>query len=270
MTKRFVSVLLCLAAAVAVAHDTWILPASDSVRPGATVSFDMTSGMAFPALDHAVAADRLATASFRLRGKTSEISDRAAGAHSLKLTAALGESGIATVWAESKPRFIELTPNQVDEYLEEIGAAETVGREWKARGAGARWRENYTKHSKTFVRVGEPGQDLSWKEPVGMVFEIVPEQDPTALSSGSRLAVLLLKDGKPLSDFPVGLVAAGAKAGSIQRTNPRGRVSFQLDHSGWWLLRATRIERSAKPDLNRESRFTTLALFARAAPASRE
>jgi uncharacterized GH25 family protein len=258
MTKRFVAILICLAASAALAHDTWILPASGSVKPGAALSFDITSGMAFPALDHAIAADRLAAASFRLGGKTSDILSLAAGAHALRLTATLGENGIAAVWAESKPKFIELTPKQVDEYLEEIGAADTVGREWKARGAGARWRENYTKHARTFVRVGEPGQDSSWKEPVGMAFEIVPEQDPTGLSSGDRLTVRLVKDGKPLPDFPVGLVAAKAKNGTIQKTDGEGRVSFPLDRAGWWLLRATHIERSAKPDLDWESHFTTL------------
>jgi len=216
-------------------------------------------------------ADRLAAASFRLRGKTSDIPNRTAGAHALKLTVTLGDNGIAAVWAESKPNFIELTPKQVDEYLEEIGATETVGREWKARGAGAgesggpqgppltpRWRESYTKHAKTFVRVGEPGQDSSWKEPVGMAFEIVPEQDPTALSSADVLTVRLLKDGKSLADFPVGLVFAGAKSGSIQKTDAQGRVSFHLGKSGWWLLRATHIERSSKPDIDWESHFTTL------------
>jgi uncharacterized GH25 family protein len=260
MSKRFIAILICLAASAALAHDTWILPAPGSVRPGAAVSFDMTSGMAFPTLDHAIAADRLAAASFRLRGKTFEIPTRTASAHALKLTATLGESGIAAVWAESKPKFIELTPKQVDEYLEEIGAMDTVGREWKARGAGARWRENYTKHARTFVQVGEPGQDSSWKEPVGMAFEIVPEQDPTALLSDDRLTVGLLKNGKPLADFPVGLVAAGAKTGSIQRTDAQGRASFRLDRAGWWLLRATHIERSSKPGLDWESHFTTLTL----------
>jgi uncharacterized GH25 family protein len=261
MTRRFVAILFCLVASAVLAHDTWILPASGSVRPGAVLSFDVTSGMAFPTLDHAVAADRLAAASFRLRGKTSDISNRRAGAHALKLTTTPGENGIAVAWAESKPRFIELTPEQVDEYLEEIGAADTVGREWKARGSSAKWRENYTKHVKTFVRVGEPGQDFSWKEPVGMAFEIVPEQDPTALSSGDRLTVRLVKNGKLLPNFPVGLVAAGTKTGSIQKTDAQGRVSFPLDSAGWWLLRATQLEKSSKPDADWESHFATLTVF---------
>ena len=91
-----------------------------------------------------------------------------------------------------------------------------------------------------------------------MVFEIVPEQDPTALASGDRFTVRLLKDGKPLPDFPVGLVAEKSKNGSIQKTDAQGRVSVQLDRAGWWLVRATHIERSANPDLDWESHFTTL------------
>ena len=91
-----------------------------------------------------------------------------------------------------------------------------------------------------------------------MAFEIVPEQDPTALSSGDRLTVRLIKAGKPLPDFPVGLVAAGTKTGSIQKTDAQGRVSFLLDRAGWWLLRATDIERSSKPDIDWESHFITL------------
>ena len=258
MKSVLLSVGVSLVSAALAAHDTWLLPSAMAVAPGSTVTLDLTSGMAFPALDHAIEADRLDTASFRLRGKTSNISKRDAGKQALKLTATLGENGIAAVWAESKPKFIELTPKQADEYLEEIGATDTIGREWKPRGAGVQWRENYTKHTRTFVRVGEPGQDSSWKEPVGMVFEIVPEQDPTALASGDPFTVRLLKDGKPLPDFPVGLVAEKSKNGSIQKTDAQGRVSFQLDRAGWWLVRATNIERSANPDLDRESHFTTL------------
>src|SRR5262249_618457 len=72
-------------------HDTWLMPDHSMVRPGQAVSFDLTSGMAFPALDHTVASDRLANASFRQRGKTFDILNRNAGAHSLKLRATFGE-----------------------------------------------------------------------------------------------------------------------------------------------------------------------------------
>lgn len=260
MTKRILTILTCLAASSALAHDTWILPASGSVRPGTALSFDITSGMAFPALDHAIATDRLAAASFRLRGKTSDIPSRAAGAHALKLTATLSESGIAVVWAESKPRFIELKPEQVKEYLEEIGAWDTVGREWQS-GSSRSWREIYTKHAKTFVAVGSANGDASWAEPVRMRLEIVPEADPTRLRSKAEFSVRLLRDGLSVSDFPVGMVEAGQKTGVIRKTNSEGRVSFTSSRRGWVLIRATDLKRSDSNDADWKSDFSTLTVW---------
>src|SRR5256885_6432486 len=48
----------------------------------------------------------------------------------------------------------ELTPEQVDEYLDEIGAAEET-RAYRKLHPG-RWRERYTKHAKTFLRCSAP------------------------------------------------------------------------------------------------------------------
>jgi uncharacterized GH25 family protein len=249
---------LVLIAAVTTAHDTWIMPMASEVQPGGLLALNMTSGMSFPALDHAIAPDRLQAAQLRVGTKSYEILERVAGKSALELRIHPPTAGLGTVWVESRPKFIELKPEQVKEYLEEIGAGATIGKEWNAKGPGRQWRENFTKHAKTFVRVGEPIDDRSWAEPVGMALELTPEADPTALRIGDVLTVRLLENGRPLPDFPVGLVAAAAKNGSLQKTDAHGRVSFRLDRDGWWLLRATHVERSAKPGLDWESHFTTL------------
>lgn len=250
--------VLVLIAAVAGAHDTWIVPTASEVQPGGLLALNMTSGMSFPVLDHAIAPDRLQTALIRVGTKSYEIPERVAGKNALVLRIRPATAGLGTVWVESRPKLIELKPEQVKEYLEEIGAGATIGKEWIAKGPGRQWRENYTKHAKTFVRVGEPNDDRSWAQPVGMALELTPEADPTALRIGDVLTVRLLENGRPLPDFPVGLVAAAAKKSSLQKTDAHGRVSFRLDRGGWSLLRATRIERSAKPGLDWESHFTTL------------
>jgi len=52
-------------------------------------------------------------------------------------------------------------------------------------GRGKRWREQYRKHAKAFLRVGEAlGAPSSWREPVGLELEIVPEGDPHPASPG--------------------------------------------------------------------------------------
>lgn len=107
-------------------------------------------------------------------------------------------SVFATIWVELKPKSIELTPSQAEEYLEEIDAPTTVREQWAGRQSGAQWREVYVKHAKTFVRQAEDG-DRSLALPVGTSLEIVPETDPTRLHAGDEIAVRLLKDCKPIS-----------------------------------------------------------------------
>lgn len=248
-----------LLASPAAAHDTWILPDRPRISTGHEVTVDLTSGMAFPANEVGVKPDRLARASARLGGSVFDLVREVAGKKALRLKARLSKPGIAAAWIESRPRALELKPTEVKEYLEEIGAWDSIGRKWES-GKG-KWRESYTKHAKTYVRVGRPEGDDSWARPVGMELELVPESDPTQLVAGEELSLRLLNGGRPVPDVAVGLVPANAKSGTLSKTDSEGRVRLRLDRGGWWLIRATVLEPSPKPDLDWESRFTTLTVF---------
>ena len=251
-----------LQAGAATGHDTWILPGKSAVPPNTSVTLDLTSGMSFPAVEVAVKPDRLDRTGLRLAGTTSPLASTRLADKSLQVTAALPQTGIATLWVESKPRAIELKPDKVSEYLDEIGANETIRREWRESGRGT-FRERYTKHAKTFIRVGEPQQDRSWGEPVGMRLEIVPEKDPTTLSIGGEVSFRVLREGRPLAGFALAAIAAGEKRPTMRKTDDQGRASFQLDRKGWWLLKGTELGRSAGPEADWESRFTTLTFEVR-------
>ncbi|MFN2385517.1 MAG: DUF4198 domain-containing protein [Thermoanaerobaculia bacterium] len=254
------AVVAILVARQAAGHDTWILPKQPAVPIGRSVAFDLTSGMAFPANDVPVRPDRLSRAAYRLNESIFDLLARTAGKKALTLNGRFPTAGVAAVWFESKPRSLELTPDQVRHYLEEIGAWESVGRRWESEGRG-RWRESYTKHAKTYVRVGRPEQDDSWARPVGMELELVPEKDPTRLAVGEEFHVRLLENGRPVPDLAIGLQAAKEKKGELLKTDSEGRARIQLDQSGWWLIRATVLRPSSKPDLDWETRFTTLTIF---------
>ncbi len=257
-------VAFCLALAPPVlAHDTWLLARSAAVAPGSAVSLDLTSGMAFPANETAIAPDRVARAAVRLAGKVADLQERRAGTASLQLTALLAEPGVAALWVELAPRSIDLEAEQVKEYLDEIGASEAVRRAWQETPEPRRWREVYAKHAKAYVRVGQPEGDRSWAEPVGMALEIVPEKDPTAVRPGGELPVRLLRNGVPLASFSMGLVGEGEAHGELRTTDGEGRASFPLARPGRWLLRATDVRRATKPDADWESDFTTMTFEVR-------
>jgi uncharacterized GH25 family protein len=242
----------------ALAHDTWLLARPSAVQPGTAVTLELTSGMAYPAPETAIKPERVSRAAVRLAGSTSDLEDRRSAAKFLRLTAKPASPGIATLWVELAPKSIDLTPAQVQHYLDEIGASAALRQAWTEMPEPRRWRELYTKHTKAYVRVGLPAEDRSWAEPVGMSLELVPEKDPTALRPGEVLPVRLLRNGAPVAGFAVGLVGPGSAHGILKTTDAEGRATFPIGRAGRWLLRTTHVRRSTKPEADWESNFTTV------------
>jgi uncharacterized GH25 family protein len=248
-------------AASALAHDTWLSPDQYKVGPKATVTLDMTSGMEFPKLDVAPKPERVESAKCRLAGKTFDITNKSAAPNSLQFKATLADVGVATFWVKLPPKALELKPEEVEHYLDEVSPPQELRRQWVEMNP-KRWRELYAKHQKTFVRVGGLQSDTSWREPVGTFLEIVPEKDPTEVKAGADFPVRVLKDGAPLAGFSLNAVAANEAKGETRQTDADGRVTFRLDKPGAWLLRGTDIRKASKPDTDWESHFVTLTLEA--------
>lgn len=253
-----VFILVLILAIAAAAHDTWLLPQRMHVAKGTRVQLDLTSGMKFPFLDTAIKPERVESARCRLNGKTFDVAERAAAPKSLQFNVTLLDEGVATIWVELAPKSLELKPSQVEEYFAELNASRELRMIWARAGKDRRWREAYVKHAKTFVRVGTTAGDESWKEPVGMTLEIVPEKDPSTLRANDRLPVRVLKNGEPLANFSLGIVREGNTFPGFARTNVAGRASFRLARKGRWMLRGTDLRQSTKPDLEWESDFTTM------------
>ena len=241
------------------AHDTWLIPEKFHVPVNTAITLDLTSGMEFPKLDVGPKPERVESAHCRLAGQGFPITKKLPAANSLQLTIDLAEQGVATLWVQLPPRALELKPEEVDHYFEEVSPPEELRRQW-AEMNPKRWRESYAKHQKTFVRVGEPDSDKSWADAVGSFLEIVPETDPTKVKAGDEFSVRVLRNGVPLAAFSLNAVAAREAKGETRKTDADGRATFRLDKPGAWLLRGTDIRKSDKPETDWESHFATLTL----------
>jgi uncharacterized GH25 family protein len=258
---RLVSALL-IATAVAGplhAHETWLLPAAFSARPGESVLVELTSGMDFPASDTAIKAERIAAARVRMAGRFTELNDFQAKPTALRIPVSLPCEGLATVCVDLRPRSFELTDAQVAEYLNEIGANESLRSTWRALKGREPWRETYTKHAKTFVAVGHMAGDSSWREAAGANLELVPQTNPTNARTGGRFSCKLLRRGKPLADQSVGLIIEGIKGRVFQSTDSGGCVTFKADRPGKALVFTVDLRRAAS-GTGWESEFATLTL----------
>lgn len=258
--KLIAAIALILVSGPALAHDTWLLPSRFRIEPGGMLELHLTSAMDFPNPETPVKSDRLAEAKVRLAGVALPLAARE-GDKVLALSARIAEPGVAVAWVSTRERSLQLTPGQVAHYLEEVGAAETIGQQWKKAGQKP-WCETYAKRAKAFVRVGEGGGD-SWRQPIGLDLEFVPESDPTLLSVGDSLRLRLLWHGLPLSGLAVGAVGSAPAKPSLSTTDAEGRVSFVLPKAGPWLVRATRIAPSHSRPGEWDSVFTTLVVEAK-------
>jgi uncharacterized GH25 family protein len=261
-----VGLLAVLIAAPASAHDTWIGPPMGPARPGAALRLDLTSGGAFPQLDYAPEASRLALVFVRLAGKTVSPKAPKRRKHGLEFSLALARPGIASVAVSLRAKDLDLAPEKIHEYLQEIGALETAGATWAGKPEPKSWHETYSKHAKTFVRVGDPSGDTSWRLPAGLALEIVPERDPTDLTAGDELPVRVLKNGAPFPGFVLAAEHDPKSPRTVKTTDAEGRAVFVLDRPGPWLLSGTDL-RWKSATASWESDFTTLTL--RVEPSSR-
>lgn len=249
-------------ASLAMAHDTWLLPAAAQVHVGDRMMLDMTSGMSFPRNETAIDSARIDEMRMRLSGDETKLAIRSGGRTALKLVATARHAGVATIWVRLKPRRLELKPDQVREYLDEIGAPDSIRSVYLSTATPRPWREQYTKIAKTFVVVERPGRDSSWALSTGAALEIVPSSSPVGLAVGDTLRVRVLRHGKPAPGFSVGDVAEGERHGRLTRTDDAGSARLVAAKPGRWLLRGTDLRRAiADSTLEWQSEFTTLTLF---------
>jgi hypothetical protein len=263
MTLLRTVLLLGFIGSLARAHDTWLQPVKFAVAPGSPVTLEMTSAAGFIAPETAISPWRVSRAFGRIGGENFLITDLALAEKTLRLTTQVSRPGVAVLCVELKSRLLDLEAGKIEEYLTEIHAGPALRALWAAVPEPRKWRENYVKHAKTFVRVGEPAAgDRSWAEPLGLKLEIVPDRDPTAVRAGQEFAVRVLQSGVPFPGFALGFVSTGEAHEHVVITDAQGRARATLDAVGPWLIHGTDLRRSAEPNVEWESDFVTMVVAA--------
>ena len=247
--NRFLSTLLGLACAGTVsAHDTWFAP-----QPGGALA--LGTGNRFPVTELAVddkffakrgciAADGTPTTLDKLRftDKTTLLRPKSAG------------GGAMTCFVQLEPFDIDLPPDKIEIYFKEIRPSATVLAAWadlKARGLP--FKEHYTKSAR--IAVGTEGSP----QPTGTAMDALRVSPRGALTVGSEAVFQVLREGKPLPDFPVELINERSPLGLWHRTDAEGRIRAKLPLPGRWILRGVDLHLSPGDATRWESWFITYA-----------
>jgi uncharacterized GH25 family protein len=258
--------LLLGSVATALAHDTWLISATNFGRVGTPFRLGLTSGETFPNDDFPIVSNRVARAIVREAGVTRSLPRPTPAALRLEYMWTPRSAGVASVGIELQPRTLVLEPRLIDAYLREIDATDAIRASWKSLGGKQKWTESYAKHAMTFVRVVPAKSDSawmadkSWTRPLGLALELVPERDPTALRAGDTMVVRVLRHGAPVAGFSVGAIREGRTKAIFFHTDAAGRARVIVEADGRWLLNGTSLRRSATGATVWESDFVTATL----------
>jgi uncharacterized GH25 family protein len=264
MKRRvFVAALLLLGIASSLAaHDLFLKLDNYFVAPGARLVVHVLNGT-FSTSEGAVAKGRLRdiavvtpagrtrvdTAAWTARGDTSV------------LTVTTGETGTYVIGVSLRPLEIKLEAKEFNTYLAHDGIPDVLAARREARELDRPARERYSKHVKALVQVGDR-RTGSYQTALGYPAELIPLDNPYALSLGDSLRIRAVVEGNPVANQLV--IAGGHRAQRSARTDSTGVARFRIGSRGPWYVKFIYMRQApGDPTVDYESKWATLTFGVR-------
>lgn len=229
------------------AHEFWLLPPRFFVAPGTRINLHVFVGENFTGSRWPGKPSRLTSFVHYAPNDTADLTKSATRQDTLSTSVDVIQPGVHLLAFSTTNAFIELDAEKFNAYLKQDGL-EQVSYLRQQRGETQKpGRELYRRCAKTLVQVGPASRDTSrvHSRMTGQPLEIIPEQNPYALTPDASLTCLVVYNGKPL---PATLVHVWQRtAGQPTRvsklyTNKNGRVLFRLNSPGNYMVSSVYME----------------------------
>jgi hypothetical protein len=213
------------------------------------------TGNRFPRQEHPLGAEQLQHKGCASAAGVVALDPLRFNDHALLLHMAPAGEGAVSCWAQLITFEVEIPPDKVALYLDEIHAGEALRARWAAlQASGLPWKERYTKHAR--LELGSERQAPA-SRPGDLGMDLVFDGAQGPLRSGTLQALRATRDGQPLAGLWVELVDAAGTSAGWQRSDAEGRLAVTPPHPGRWLLRG--VDLRPEGDTAWVSRFVTLA-----------
>jgi uncharacterized GH25 family protein len=252
------------------AHDFWVVPGKFVLSPGEKIRVFLNSGDEFPESESLVGEFRIRSFSLTSVTGAKHLTRFLTDGKSLTAEITAPEKGTAVLAAAVKPRLVRLKADEFNEYLEEDGLTRVLEERREMQEIDDAVVERYAKWAKAILKISDgedvaaDGEDVAaddtWKNPIGLKLEIVPEVNPHDIAPGDTLSVRVFFENEPISDLTI----VGGRAGGPRHelrvvTDPEGRAEVLVPDSGRWYLRTIHMIRvEDDPQIQWESFWTTL------------
>lgn len=245
------------------AHDSWLMPMPFLHKSHVgieTTTLLPGTGDFFPNPEFVTPSDRIEALACSEAGKPAQANLEDNSKLGFQIKVALTQANVAASCVVQLEReFIELKPEKVDVYLDDIQASPKIRQRWKKmRVSGQPWKERYTKTARAELRSilnNQPSIANNTHQPS----EIFALKAGASLKQGQTVDFLLNHHGKPLANQPIQWISGESEQRGWLRSNAKGVIKLPLIHSGSWMLRGTIIRLGNSGEI--ESDFFTLVFL---------
>ena len=229
-----------LAAATAQAHDFWIEPSTFHPAPGATVAVGLRVGQDFIGDPVPRASAFIAAFAVRQNGGGQAIG----GSDHIDPAGFFRADGgtTAIISYASTGASIELPPDEFEAYLRIYGL-EDISVSRAERGERDKpGRERFYRCAKALLTGRAPSVAVA--RPLGLDYEIVPDDDPTMRLAPFRGRILYR--GAPLANALVVALLHGQPAVHLEtHSDAQGAITLPLPRPGVWLIKSVHMVRAS-------------------------
>lgn len=176
-----------------------------------------------------------------------------------QLSISLKSEGGNVIVMETNTAFIELEAEKFNEYLKEDGLDDAFNARAKNDALDVMGKEFYSRHTKLIVQTGKKTDD-TWKKTFNMPIEIVPEQNPATLKTGSKVSFKVLYQGKPLFGAKVRVWNRYKNRTTMQPiySQQDGGIEAHISNPGAWMVSVVNMVPSDDPKADWRSYWGSL------------
>jgi len=222
------------------AHDFWIEPSTFHPPPGSTVAVGLRVGQNF--VGDPVPRIGSSIAQFVVRQAGTE--EPVNGLQNIDPAGWLradGQSTAVIVYC-STGSFVELPAEKFEDYLRQEGLERIIESRARRGQSDRPGRERFYRYAKALLGGEQPSVAVT--QPLGLAYEIIPDNDPTGRLD--RFGGRVLYEGKPLPDaLVVAMPQADPSARLTMRSNAQGTFSFELPRGGVWLVKSVHMVKAS-------------------------
>ncbi len=225
--KAFLAAAALAVSSAAYAHDFFLMPSAFTPpRPG-TLDIQATVGSSFPKLENVVTADRVERLYAEGAGSP-RLSIVAPASNALDLHLTGTRPGTVVAGVSTKARDVEYAEDRIPIILEEYRVSSQAQAAVEALPRPRTLKVSSRRFAKTIICVQRCGDRSAATKPLGAELEFVMSG-----KAGDRFR--LLKEGRPLGNYPVDLAGSDSKRRHFH-TDARGEIRLPADAKGSMML----------------------------------